>query len=134
LKCLSLKQPYAFLLSSGKKTIELRKWNTKFRGEFLIHSSKSIDLVNCRRLKIDKSKLITGALVGYAFLYDVKKYEDKQEFINDSKKHFSIENRYLESYKYGFLVRNAKLLEKPIPYPGKLGFFQVSGHSIPCIR
>ena len=134
MKCLSLKQPYAFLLSSGKKTIELRKWNTKFRGEFLIHAAKNIDLVNCTRLKIDKSKLITGALVGSSFLYDVKKYDDKQEFINDSKKHFAIENRYLESYKYGFLVRNAKLLEKPIHYPGKLGFFQVSGHSIPCIR
>ncbi len=33
-KCLSLKQPYAELTVSGKKTIELRTWNTKFRGEF----------------------------------------------------------------------------------------------------
>jgi hypothetical protein len=39
-KCLSLKQPYAELLISGKKTIELRSWDTKFRGEFLVHASK----------------------------------------------------------------------------------------------
>ena len=39
-KCLSLKQPYADLLVAGKKTIELRTWNTKFRGEFLVHASK----------------------------------------------------------------------------------------------
>ena len=38
MKCLSLKQPYAELLVSGKKTIELRIWNTKFRGEFLMHA------------------------------------------------------------------------------------------------
>jgi hypothetical protein len=27
---------YAELLVSGKKAIELRKWNTNFRGKFLI--------------------------------------------------------------------------------------------------
>ena len=32
MKCLSLKQPFADLLVLGEKTIELRKWNTKFRG------------------------------------------------------------------------------------------------------
>ena len=42
-KCLSLRQPYAELVVSGRKTIELRKWNTRFRGEFLIHASKSTD-------------------------------------------------------------------------------------------
>ena len=40
MKCSSLKQPYADLLASGKETIELRNWNTKFRGKFLIHASK----------------------------------------------------------------------------------------------
>jgi hypothetical protein len=38
-----MKQPYAELLISGKKTIELRNWNTSFRGRFLAHASKSID-------------------------------------------------------------------------------------------
>ncbi|MDD4353280.1 MAG: ASCH domain-containing protein, partial [Candidatus Nanoarchaeia archaeon] len=28
IKVLSLKQPWAELVASGKKTIELRKWNT----------------------------------------------------------------------------------------------------------
>jgi hypothetical protein len=49
MKCLSLKQPFAELLVSGKKTVELRKWNTKFRGKFLIHVSKKIDKVNPKR-------------------------------------------------------------------------------------
>ena len=40
MKCLSLKQPFAELLASGKKTIELRKWNTRFRGRFLIHACR----------------------------------------------------------------------------------------------
>ena len=40
-KCLSIRQPYADLIVSGRKTIELRKWNARFRGEFLVHAHLS---------------------------------------------------------------------------------------------
>ena len=73
-KCLSLKQPYAELLVSGKKTIELRSWDTKFRGEFLVHASKKIDKEACERNKIDPESFTTGAIIGKAILYDVKYY------------------------------------------------------------
>ena len=49
MKCLSLKQPFANLLALGEKTVELRKWNTKFRGKFLIHASKNMDIEVCER-------------------------------------------------------------------------------------
>ena len=76
MKCLSLKQPFADLLALGEKTIELRKWNTKFRGEFLIHASKNIDIDSCDRLDIDIDKLSGGAIIGSAFLSDVKVYSN----------------------------------------------------------
>ena len=75
MKCLSVCQPFADLIIQGKKTIELRKWNTKFRGEFLIHASKKIRLDDCKRLKI-KSDLITAAIIGKVELIDVKKYQN----------------------------------------------------------
>lgn len=130
MKCLSLKQPYSFLLSSGKKTIELRKWNTKFRGEFLIHSSKKIDVENCRRLKIDDINLITGAIIGSAFLYDVKEYSNNEDFIKDKNKHFAADTKYSEGYRYGFLIKNAVKFNQPIPYSGKLGFFEVDEYIV----
>ena len=74
MKCLSLKQPFADLLAHGEKTIELRKWNTSFRGDFLIHASKNIDIESCERLDIDTNKLTIGAIIGSVFLYDVKEY------------------------------------------------------------
>ena len=40
MRVLSIKQPYTELILQGKKKIELIGWNTKFRGKFLIHSSK----------------------------------------------------------------------------------------------
>ena len=53
MKCLSLKQPFADLLALGEKAIELRKWNTKLSGEFLVHTSKNRDIEACKRLDID---------------------------------------------------------------------------------
>lgn len=125
MKCLSLKQPYADLLAFGEKTIELRKWNTKFRGEFLIHASKNIDLQACERLDIDIDKLTIGAIIGSAFLHNVKEYSNQEEFNKDKQKHFSLVTKYFDGYKYGFLIRNARMFKKSIPYPGKLRFFEV---------
>jgi hypothetical protein len=130
MKCLSLKQPFADLLAHGEKTIELRKWNTSFRGEFLIHASKNIDIESCERLDMDTNKLTVGAIIGSAFLYDVKEYNNREEFERDRHKHFSVVTKYFEGYIYGFLVRNAKMLKKPIPYQGKLRFFEVDENII----
>ena len=126
MKCLSLKQPFADLLALGEKTIELRKWNTKFRGEFLIHASKNIDVEACDRLDINIDKLSIGAILGSAFLFDVKVYGNQEDFNRDKQKHFSIISKYFDGYKYGFLIRNAKMFKKPIIYPGKLKFFEVT--------
>src|SRR5215211_7910704 len=88
MKCLSLKQPFADLLALGEKTIELRKWNTKFRGKFLVHASKNMDIESCERLDIDIDKLTKGAIIGSAFLYDVKEYKNQEEFNKDKQKTF----------------------------------------------
>lgn len=70
--------------------------------------------------------LITGAIVGYTILYDVKAYLSKIEFMEDSEKHFAAEKRYsCDGYRHAFLVTEAKTLKKPIPYLGKSAFFDV---------
>ena len=130
MKCLSLKQPFADLLALGEKTVELRKWNTKFRGKFLIHASKNMDIEACERLDIDIDKLIKGAIIGSAFLYDVKEYKNQEEFSKDKQKHFSIISKYFDGFKYGFLVKDARMLKKSISYSGKLGFFEVGASII----
>lgn len=123
MKCLSVSQPFANLIVRGKKTIELRNWNTNFRGEFLIHSPIKIRKDDCKRLKI-KTNLPTGAIIGKTEIYDVKKYSSKDEVRNDAKRHFASKNFY--SRKYGFCLRNSKEFRVPIPYKGKLGFFDVN--------
>lgn len=122
MKCLSVSQPFADLIVSGKKTIELRNWNTGFRGEFLIHAPLKIRIEDCKRLKITK-KFITGAIVGKATIYDVKKYNSVNEIKNDKKFHFA--SKDFQNKKYGFMLKNAKQFRIPIPYKGRLGFFDV---------
>ena len=122
LKCLSISQPFADLIISGKKSIELRNWNTKFRGEFLIHAPIKIRTKDCIRLKINK-KMITGAIVGKATLYDVKKYNSIKEMMNDQKYHHATKD--FHNRKYGFVLKNAKPFRIPIPWKGHLGFFEV---------
>ena len=40
MKAISIKQPWANMIASGKKTIETRTWPTKYRGDLLIVSSR----------------------------------------------------------------------------------------------
>ena len=122
MKCLSVCQPYAELIVQSKKTIELRKWNTKFRGEFLVHAAKNILTEDCKRMKILPSAITTGAIIGKVNLVDVKKYNSYKELKTDEKKHHSISEH--TKNKYGFILENPKKLRVPIPYSGKLNFFE----------
>ncbi len=124
MKCLSVSQPFAELIIQGKKTIELRRWNTNFRGEFLIHSPKKIRIEDCKRLKMNPKNLEKGAIVGKAEIYDVKTYKTKSELVKDSKKHLA--SKTFQNNKYGFLIKNAKPFRIPIPAKGQLGFYDVN--------
>ncbi len=123
MKCLSVSQPFADLIILGKKIIELRNWNTNFRGEFLIHAPIKIKVDDCKRLKIIK-KLVTGVIIGKAEIYDVKKYNSSQEVKMDQKFHFA--SKKFQDRTFGFKIKNAKSLRVPIPWKGQLGFFDVT--------
>jgi len=122
LKCLSISQPFADLIVSGRKTIELRNWNTNFRGEFLIHAPVKIKIEDCKRLKITK-KLVTGAIIGKAELYDVKKYSSLKKLKEDNEFHLSSKN--FQDKTFGFKLKNPQPLRIPIPWKGQLRFFEV---------
>jgi predicted transcriptional regulator len=122
-KCLSVSQPFADLIVKGKKTIELRSWNTSYRGEFLVHAPIKIRISDCKRLGIDPTSLPIGAIVGKASIYDVKTYQTKKEWQADQKHHFA--DCDFSGSKYGFMLKGAKSFTIPIPYKGRLGFFDV---------
>jgi predicted transcriptional regulator len=120
MKALSLKQPYAELILEGKKKIELRKWNTNFRGEFFVHASKNPDKESMKRFGF--ATLPLGALVGKANLVDVKIYNNEEEHSKDNNLHLA------SSYwgNNGFVLENPTRISPIIPFKGQLNFFETN--------
>ncbi len=90
MKALSIKQPWANLIASGKKTIETRLWLTGYRGPLLIVSSKTpnippagyalaiAELVDCRPMTASDERAACCARYPGAFswvLCDTRKIE-----------------------------------------------------------
>ena len=116
MKALSIKQPFAELILQGRKKIELRKWNTNFRGEFLIHASKIPDDKSMKEFGF--SELPCGYIVGKAKLVDVKQYKNEKEHKRDKSLHLASD----VWGNYGFVLENVERVKK-ILCNGSLGFW-----------
>ncbi len=122
MKALSMKQPVPELILQGKKTIEIRKWNTKFRGRFLLHASKS----EIKGFNIDTKNLPKGAVVGSAELTNVIKFETLNQFKYMQNRHLArSKNFFIPGKTFGFIIKNPKRI-KPVNIKGKLNFFEVN--------
>ena len=102
MKALSLKQPFAELILQKRKTIELRNWNTKLRGEFIIHASKVPDSKAMKRFGFKALPL--GQIVGKANLAEVKRYSSPEQQMEDADKHLADSSWG----KYGFILTDVK--------------------------
>ncbi|EKN88920.1 hypothetical protein LEP1GSC034_3874 [Leptospira interrogans str. 2003000735] len=132
MKVLSIRQPWAWLIirpdiiepearivafSKGEiKDVENRNRKTNFRGRFAIHASLKFDYEGlkfiqqnfglCKGMKIEDFD--RGCIIGHAILSNC---------VTESK------SKYFFG-KYGYVILDSKPL-LPIPYKGRLGFFNV---------
>lgn len=120
-RCLSVCQPFADLIVSGAKTVELRGWNTAFRGDFMVHAPQRARAEDCRRLGI--SNPVRGAIVGRAEIYGVRRYSTDAEVAADAALHHA--GPGFGGRRFGFLLRRACRFRVPIPCRGRLGFFEI---------
>ena len=124
MKALSIKQPWAWLIVNGHKAVENRSWNTKFRGEFYIHASKSWDKNGYEWVKLNfpeikmpnKEEFEKGGVVGRANLINTVHISDKRLLTSSDVPWFIGE--------YGFILDNMEVTEFQ-PLKGSLGFFEV---------
>ena len=116
MKALSIKQPFAELILQGRKKIELRTWNTKFRGRFLIHASKIPDKKAMEEFGF--KNLLCGGIVGKVILKEIKYYKSEEEHKADCDKHLA------SSFwgNYGFVLENPEKINF-IPCRGNLNFW-----------
>lgn len=129
MKALALSQPWAELLISGKKNIEVRTKNSKHRGWFYVYAAKK-DTKEKVLKKFGFSDLPTGVIVGKAYLKDVKRYKDDGEFYRDSHLHLATKDLielegWESSNKFGYIISKTVRI-KELPYRGMPGFFEVN--------
>jgi hypothetical protein len=70
MKILSIRQPWAYLITQGSKDIENRTWPTNYRGPVLVHASLRVDKRDGLAHGLDPSKFQTGGIVGIAEIVD----------------------------------------------------------------
>lgn len=119
MKALAIRQPWAWLVIYGSKTIENRTWRTQYRGRFLVHAAKGMTrkeydaakawAFGCGTLEIPAFEdLNRGGVIGSVELVDVLDHSDSPWFMGPK----------------GFVLRDPQPLTF-MPHKGRLGFFEV---------
>ena len=103
MKALSIKEPWASLISNGHKTIETRTWKTTYRGKLLLCASRK-----------PKSSL-SGMAFAIADLVDIRLMTKEDQ----KKACCKIYDR-----AHSWFLENVTPI-KPFPVKGQLGIFDV---------
>lgn len=126
MRALSIRQPWAWCIVNGHKTVENRDWNTNVRGDVAIHAGKTYDedgehfiRMSFPAVRLPKREAIEcGGIVGVARLVRVVTAESLGALSDDERRWFFGE--------FGFVFADAR----PVPFvplKGSLGFFGIDG-------
>ncbi len=116
MKCLTVKQPWAFAIMHLGKDIENRTRHTKIRGMIAIHAGKSIDMEAYFELKLQGFELPPfdqfplGQIIGTV------------EIVDSVEDHPS---KWKQEYTIGYVLENPRPLELGIPCRGQLSFWNI---------
>jgi hypothetical protein len=131
MKALSIKQPWAWLIVNGYKDIENRGWYLSQKGiwpehlpkRIYVHAGKTTDddamlalsnegfpwMTDDQYIAVIGATLVLGCIVGEVDITGCVEKSDSPWFVGP----------------YGFTLANPVDYDKPIPYRGQLGFFEV---------
>jgi hypothetical protein len=119
MKCLTIHQPWATLIMSGKRRFEVRTWSTSYRGPILIHAGLKVEHEECERLNIHNPE--TGCILGVAKLERVIHFTPTTW---DTTRHLHLEKGKMPTPNaFGWELIPLLRLSEPVPYSGKLGLF-----------
>lgn len=124
MKVLTIKQPWATLIMQGDKRFEFRSWQTKYRGELLIHAGKGIDKEAIKRLsKYLPAELPLGKILGRVTLVDCIKMspEFKEKLLKENTDIYT-ESSFKENY--GWQINNVQVFDEPIEAKGHLSLWE----------
>ncbi len=124
MKVITIKQPWASLIAEGYKEYEFRSWNTKYRGDILIHAGKSVDKEAMNRFKDYNLEYPLGCIIAKATLTD-SILVDKEFIKTIGPTNPLVYKGIIEgnnTVEYGFKLENVQKI-KPIIVNGKLSLW-----------
>lgn len=124
MKVLTIKQPWATLIMQGNKRFEFRSWQTKYRGELLIHAGKTIDKEAVKRSeKYLPKDLPLGKILGKVTLVDCIRMspEFKEELLKENSDIYT-KSSFKENF--GWQLENVQVFDAPIDATGHLSLWE----------
>ena len=124
MKVLTIKQPWATLIMQGDKRFEFRSWQTKYRGDLLIHAGKGIDKEAMKRLtKYLPDEIPFGKILGKVTLVDcVKMCPEFKDMLLKENPDIYTKSSFQENY--GWQVENVMVFDEPIDAKGNLSLWE----------
>ena len=123
MKAITIKQPWATLISEGIKEYEFRTWNTNYRGKILIHAGLSTDKEALIDMENYNLEYINGYILAEADIEDVIKVDKAfREYLKE--KNYIVYKNIIDSNfnGYAFKLTNIKKIT-PIPAKGQLSLW-----------
>jgi hypothetical protein len=127
MKALTIRQPWAELIVSGKRLFEIRNWRPDYEGWILVHAGKKLDEEAVRRLNVAVDQLTFGAIIGKV------RVDDCIDFSPESWEALRFQHMEWSDYQagnFGWRLSKATKFDPPIPWGGSLGLFDVPDHVI----
>lgn len=119
---ISIRQPWAELVVSGRKSIEIRTWTTEYHGLLWVHTGLKgiLELES----KLDFSDLFKGGYVGSVVVETVIPL-DRHRWEVLAARHLCSGADYMSGL-YGWVLSSPYKFQQPIPGPGQRGLFYPS--------
>lgn len=132
MKVLSLREPWVALIAGGRKKIETRSWQTRYRGPLYIHASAA--KIDCKNPHIQellalvpKAEMHYGHIACRCMLADCVPMDEA--FLRQMERH-PIE-RLCGEYapgRFAWMLEDIEVLSPPIPAKGMLGLWNWEGN------
>lgn len=126
---LSIKQPWPELILLGRKTIELRSWDTDYRGPLWLHAGKSANPTLDDRFGIADPP--RGAFVGRVQLTSIAPV-DPDRWARWRPSH--LDPGAYQPGMFAWTFSSPERLRTPVPAPGRLKLFPVDAETAARLR
>jgi hypothetical protein len=120
---LSVRQPWAWAIARGRKTVENRTWSTSYRGPLAIHTPMRVDLDACASPLIrtagwdpDDPVAAIGGIVAVVHLADVCTVSPSGHGCDCGE--------WATVGCYHWLIADARPLPRPVMALGQLGLWE----------